>query len=400
MVARLRNLFLLLPALALTAGLASAQTTALEGEVKGEDGKPLKGAWVIIERKDIKGYYYVETDKKGKYLYMGLPLGTYKVTLNIGGAKDKATKQIAGGQNVDFVDNVRTRLGDPLPVNFDLSGRKARQEAMAKAIESGQGLTAEQSRELSKEQREQIEKQMKERQAAMAKNKALNDAFNAGKEAAMAKNWDVAIEQFNKAAELDATQHVIFANLGDAYGNLVKTKTGAEQEDALNKGIAAYQKAIELKPDDAAYHNNFALLLANGKKFDEAKAELTKAAQLDPTNAGRYFFNLGAVLVNTGNLEPAGEAFKRAIEADPNYADAHYQYGIYLLSKASTTADGKVVPVPGTAESFQKYLELRPDGPFAQSAKDMLTTLGSTIETKFVRPGSEPQKKSAPKKKN
>jgi hypothetical protein len=56
--------------------------------------------------------------------------------------------------------------------------------------------------------------------------------------------------------------------------------------------------------------------------------------------------------------------------------------------------------VPGTAESFQKYLELRPDGPFAQSAKDMLTTLGSTIETKFVRPGSEPQKKSAPKKKN
>ena len=32
-----------------------------------------------------------------------------------------------------------------------------------------------------------------------------------------------------------------------------------------------------------------------------AQAELTKAAQLDPPNAGKYFYNLGAVLVNTGH---------------------------------------------------------------------------------------------------
>ncbi len=89
-------------------------------------------------------------------------------------------------------------------------------------------------------------------------------------------------------------------------------------------------------------------LLAKQKKFDEAQAELTKAAQLDPPQAGKYYYNIGAVLVNTGQMEPAGEAFKKAIEIDPNYADAHYQYGIYLIGKATTTADGKITRAAGT----------------------------------------------------
>src|SRR5206468_386236 len=133
------------------------------------------------------------------------------------------------------------------------------------------------------------------------------------------------------------------------------------------------------------YHNNYALALAKAKKFTEAQAELNKAAQLDPTQAGKYFYNLGAVLVNTGQTEPAGEAFKKAIEIDPKYADAHYQYGIYLLGKATTTADGKITPPPGTAEEFQKYLELSPDGPNAETSKAMLQSIGGTVETEFSK---------------
>jgi len=152
-----------------------------------------------------------------------------------------------------------------------------------------------------------------------------------------------------------------------------------------------------LKPDDAAYHNNFALALAKAKKFPEAQAELEKAAQIDPPNAGRYFYNLGAVLVNTGQLEPAGAAFKRAIEGDPNYADAQYQYGVYLVSKAQTTPDGKVIPVPGTREAFQKYLDLKPTGPFADSAKGMLASMDTSLQTEFANPNAQ-QKKGAKKK--
>ena len=112
----------------------------------------------------------------------------------------------------------------------------------------------------------------------------------------------------SKAAEMDPKQHVVWAQLADAYLGQAKTKTGAEQTALMDKGFEAYGKAIELKPDDAGYHNNYALALARGKKFPEAQAELTKAAQIDPTNAGRYYFNLGALLVNNQQLDARGRS--------------------------------------------------------------------------------------------
>jgi tetratricopeptide (TPR) repeat protein len=378
---------LILPAVStlLLAGGAWAQTSSLEGDVKGEDGQPLRGALVKIDRKDIKGNYKVKTDKKGHYFHAGLPLGLYKVTVEV------------EGKDMDSVDNVKTSLGDPKNVSFDLSERRRKQEAINKAAESGT-LTQEQSREMSAEQKAQIEKAMKERSQAMAKNKVLNDAFNTGMESLKTKNYDAAIESFTKASEMDPKQHVVWAQLAEGWMGKASQKVGAEQEQAMAKGLEAYGKALELKPDDAAYHNNFALALAKAKKFDEAQAELTKAATLDPPNAGKYFYNLGAVLVNTNQLEPAGQAFKKAIDADPNYADAHYQYGVYLISKAQATPDGKVIPPPGTREAFEKYLQLKPDGPYAEAAKGMIASIEGTIQTEYKNP-SAPQKKTPVKKK-
>ena len=40
----------------------------------------------------------------------------------------------------------------------------------------------------------------------------------------------------------------------------------------------------------------------------------------------------------TSKSPQAVEAFKKTIEIDPNYADAHYQLGVSLMAKA-TTAD-------------------------------------------------------------
>ena len=157
-----------------------------------------------------------------------------------------------------------------------------------------------------------------------------------------------------KASELDPKQSVVWANLADAYMGQAKSKTGADQAALYAKAYDAYTKALELKPDDAAAHNNFALALAKGGKFPEAQAELTKAAQMDPPNAGKYYYNLGALLVNNSQLEPAGEAFKKAMDADPNYADAYYQYGIYLISKAQVSAEGKVTPVSRDQGSLPK----------------------------------------------
>jgi Tfp pilus assembly protein PilF len=385
---KFRNLALSIAGFFLFSFAALAQTAAIEGDVKGEDGKPLQGALMKIERLDIKGNYRVKTDRKGHYFHAGLPLGTYRIILEV------------NGKDIDTVNNVRTRLGDPTAVNFDLAEMKKKQDSLRAAAESGT-LTQEQTKEMSPEQKAAFDKANKEREAALAKNKALNDSFNQGMTALNAKQFDQAVELFTKAAEMDPKQHVVWAQLAEASTQLAATKTGADQEAALAKGLEAYGKAIELKPEDPAYHNNFGLALARAKKFEEAQAELNKAASLDPPNAGRYYYNLGALLINSGQTEPAGEAFKKAIEATPDYAAAQYQYGVYLMSKAQITADGKVTPVPGTVEAFEKYLQLDPNGQFAEAAKGMLASMSASVQTQYANPSAPPptQKKAAPKKK-
>jgi tetratricopeptide (TPR) repeat protein len=94
--------------------------------------------------------------------------------------------------------------------------------------------------------------------------------------------------------------------------------------------------------------------------------------------------------VNSNQLPAACDAFDKAIAADPNYADAYYQRGMCLTAKATNTADGKVIFPPGTGEAFQKYLELKPDGANAESAKGMLSAMGQTIQTQYVAPGAKP----------
>jgi tetratricopeptide (TPR) repeat protein len=128
---------------------------------------------------------------------------------------------------------------------------------------------------------------------------------------------------------------------------------------------------------------NLALMYAMAGKMENATVETKKAAELNPATGSKAYFNLGATLVNAGKAEEAISAFQKAIEIDPSNAEALYQLGISLMSKAQITPEGKTIPAPGTVEAFQKYLQLQPDGPNAATAKNMIEMLGATIETKF-----------------
>lgn len=349
---------------------AFAQTTTIEGIVKDPDGKPLPNAVVKIDRTDIKGSYPVKTDKKGHYGHYGLPMGTFDVSV------------VVDGQVKDQIKGVKTSPSNPITQNFDLKA--------AAAAASGALPPAEVEKGMTKEQKEAYEKANKAREEQLAKNKELNDAYTAGKEALDAKMWDAAVENLVKASMLDEKQVAVWSSLAEAYVGAAGAKSGADQAALYDKAFEAYKKSIELKPDDPAYYNNYALALAKGKKLDDARTNLAKAIQLDPPGAGKYYYNMGALLVNSGQNDAAGDEFKKAIDADPKYADAQYQYGLFLTSKATTDPSGKIVPAPGTLEALNKYLELKPDGPFAQSAKDLIAGLGGSVDTSFKNPNAKP----------
>jgi Tfp pilus assembly protein PilF len=290
----------------------------------------------------------------------------------------------------------KATLVDPQPMKFDLGKSKIAKDltnaALAKAIQAGGTITPEMERGLTDEQKEAVNNKLKAEAESIKKNKELNEAYTAGLNAMEQKQWDQAISSLDKASTLDPKQTAIWVNLADSYLANAAGKTGADRDAETQKGMDAYNKAIELKPEDAAIHNNYGRALANARKYPEAQAEMAKAAQLDPPGAGKYYYNLGAILVNINQIDAAAEAFQKSIAADPNYADAYYQYGVSLMAKAQIGADGKITPAPGTVEAFQKCLSFGAKCTFAQQATDSIAALSSSVETQF----SDPNKKTAP----
>jgi len=219
--------------------------------------------------------------------------------------------------------------------------------------------------------------------------KALNDKLAAAKAAGDAGNNEQAIAILNEAIAMDANRDLLWFKLGD-YDLAAKKYPEAVQ---------GYQKAIQLasaSPDPkakvmlGAYNNNLGQAYGRMGKSQEAAAAYTAAAQADPAGAAQYYYNLGAVLTNGGKLDEAIAAFDKATAADPNKAEAYYWKGVNLLGKATVDKSGKMTAPEGTAEAFNKYLQLQPQGQFAQPAKDMLASIGASVETSY---GTKKRKK-------
>lgn len=359
--------------LVMVAGLcAPAAFAQAMGSVKGvardAEGKIITGAEVEWLGTETGRKYSLKTNSKGEYFSLGITPGKYNVKL----MKD--------GKELFHINNVSVGV-EEVALDFDL---KKEQEKTAQ----GQGMTAEQA------------KQMQEAQAQVAKEnntvKALNEKLNIAKTASDAGDFETAVTTLTEASQMDPSRDLIWFKLGEAYRmSATKQTDPAEKQKRLEAAVTDYQKAIELRGNSetakkeadnnvkiAAYYNNLAEAYSKANKVDDAVAAYSKAAELDPTHAAQYMFNTGAVLTNAGKVDAAIVAFDKVIAADPNKAAAYYWKGVNMIGKATLKGDKMVAP-EGTAEAFQKYLEIEPTGTFAQPAKDMLASIGASIETTY-----------------
>jgi hypothetical protein len=87
-----------------------AGTSVLEGLVKDPTGHPIRGADVRIEAKNLSKI--VKTDARGHYIFDGLAVGTYKVTLVLNG-------QVKGSLDA------KTQAGKATQLNLDLTAQTA-----------------------------------------------------------------------------------------------------------------------------------------------------------------------------------------------------------------------------------------------------------------------------------
>jgi tetratricopeptide (TPR) repeat protein len=354
----------------------------VKGVAKDNQGNPIADAILVWTNIDNGQKYTIKTNKKGEYFSLGLTPGKYLATLY------KNADDLKAGKELDHVKGFPVQAEEN-SLDFDL---KKDAESAAK----GQGLTPEQL------------KQIQEQQAKAAKEtntvKSLNEKLNAAKTSADAGDFDTAIASLNEATQMDATRDLLWFKLGDYYRmSATKQTDPAEKQKRLASAVESYQKAIDLKKSAtndkdpnaaknlAAYYNNLAEAYAKSNKMDDAVKTYELAAQADPTSAAQYYFNTGAVLTNAGKVDDAITAFDKVISIDPNRADAYYWKGVNLIGKATLQGEKMVAP-QGTAEAFQKYLELQPSGTYADAAKQMLTSIGSSVETTFGKKKQPPKK--------
>jgi tetratricopeptide (TPR) repeat protein len=105
--------------------------------------------------------------------------------------------------------------------------------------------------------------------------------------------------------------------------------------------------------------------------------------------AAKAYYNMGANLVNTGQPDKATEFFKKATDADPNYAEAWYQFGsLQMMQGKVDPKTGAQTYPPETTTALKKYMELQPTGPHAQEAEAMLQAVGEKVETKIHNPAA------------
>ena len=389
---------------ALVAAPAFAQSGAfgtVKGVVKDAQGSPVPDAQVVWHNTDNGRTYNLKTNKKGEYFSLGIEPGKYDITVS----KD--------GKQVDSQKGYPVSV-DEVTLDFDLKQQK---EQAVQETAKKQGLTPEQV------------KQLQEQQAAAEKYnsniKVINEKLKAASAASQAGNDDAAIASLNEATQMGPNEDLLWFRLGQAYLDSAKKQTdAAERTKRYAEAYNDLQKAIELRknaanapaaggappkqptppnqPSDnvrmAAYYDNLGNAASRVGKTDEAANAYKQAAELDPAHAGQYYFNMGAVLTNANmsndvNVrKQALEAFDKAIAADPNRADAYYWKAQNLMGMASADSSGKMTVPEGTAEAYQKYLELQPTGPHADEAKQMLAALNTQVETTYGKKGSTKKK--------
>ena len=352
----------------LYAGLAprvAAQETGIIGQILDLNGKPWPDLGVKVTS-DQGATQETKTDKDGRYAFHNLRAGVYSIAILLPNqAPYTGQVKLASGQQVPADFNFKDIVAKNNPQYAEqvkkqeedkqkFAGMKQHFDAGVAALD----LAHQDKDKLAKlpaDQRDPVKQEM-----TTEANKAVTEL-----EAAKAA-----------ANEKDPNLQLIMARLGDAYD------AAGRSDDA----ISAYQRAIELKPS-FAYYNNLGGIYGKAGKIDEATAAYTKAAEADPAQAAQAWRNFGITMYNANKYKEAVEPLKKATELDPKNAQAWYLLGTVLVGSMGFKKVGdKDVPdvQPGTVEAYQHAVELDPNGPWGQQAKqglDMLQQIAPGIAT-------------------
>jgi tetratricopeptide (TPR) repeat protein len=318
-------LFLVIAGLLASTVPLSAQAWAgkgrLQGEIRDEQGKPIEGAKITLRpgtervKPEADGPKAITTSKNGKWSVLGLAGGSWGILI------EKQGYMPSEGQ----VAVNEFAVAQPINITLKVVPKEVQQKA---AEASGN-----------------------------AKAKAAIEEANA-------------LLGQNKYADARARyeQALGFLEVDDPDLKASIQRTIARtwfEEGKTEQAIDTLKKSLEVKPGDVETLQLLSSLLVSAGREKEAEAYMAKlpaGAKVDPNS----LLNLGIKLFNEKDLTGALEKFDRVVKDNPDLATAYYYRGLTYLG-LNKSAEAKA--------DFQKLLELDPNNPNAEEAREFIKSL-------------------------
>lgn len=407
-----------------TAVPAFAQVGELRGMVMMEQNGqkvPLADAKIDVYRTDMKGTYETKTNKKGEFVFAGLPfVGTYAVAASHPTARPNFIPGVRPGRDQRI--EVVVTPGDGKRLTYDEVTKAAAAAPPAGGVESAADKAKREELAKENEKIAAANRKISESNEVIARTfKAGNEALTAGNTAATAKNTDQAVQKYTEAVTqydeglaADPEQPALLTNKAVAlkargvqkFNAAITSKTldDAGRTAALDAAKADFKAAAEastkavsmLKAQttstdpaeaDRVAKNKYAALLTHAEsmrlfvsKVDATQADAGLAAfkdymaiETDPAKKAKAQIDAGQMLLDSGAVDKALVEFQAVLQAQPDNPEANLGAGLALYSVQDKEKYQEA------ANYLQKFVDVAPDSnPMKDDAKAILAELKST----------------------
>jgi tetratricopeptide (TPR) repeat protein len=149
----------------------------------------------------------------------------------------------------------------------------------------------------------------------------------------------------------------------------------------LREALAAYERAVQLRPDYAEARMALGIQLLASGNYGEALSHFQAAAKLVPTLPAVHV-NLADAYRATEQWTEAERAYRRALELQPKLPEAHYGLGLLFLSSAGRIPGlDELASYEKAVDEFKKYrAEMGPRLAKGDQSAEYLRDLDRLIE--------------------
>lgn len=300
-------LFFSVPDLLAQAGRGKAR---LGGTVTDEQGNPVAQAKVTLQFLENESVTReTKTNKKGDWAIPGLQNGPWRVTVRAEGYAPVAkTVQVS-------------EINRNPPVEIVLKKRKA--EAM---VGEAPGL----------------------------------EFFEKGNQQFKQKNYEQALENYNKFLEKNPELFQVHLSIGNCYREMGQMEKALDEyQIVIDKADEEKQKEKEVKAKAIAGIGEVYLMQDD---LDKAQQYFEKSLELNP-NDQILAYNVGEIYFSHQKMDQAIKYYQLAAQVNPDWPDPYLRMGYaYLNKKEYEKAE----------ETFNKFLEMEPNTQRAASVKNVL----------------------------